>query len=96
MGMSAANPANYDDIYSFKLTTSTPETVTIAGGEFSIADFNIAGPAGFTYSLASGFFNGSVTLGSGDYSFMITGTGTPGSPFGFSAYNGNIFTPAAV
>ena len=103
MGMSAGNPATYDDIYTFHLTTPTSakETVTVAGGEFNIANFNITGPSGFSLMTSpspttsnaagvSGFFSGSALLGSGNYSFTVTGTGIPGTPFGFSAYNGNI------
>ena len=97
-GMSAASPATYDDTYSFKVS-GAPEMVVIAGSEFNIANFAISGPFSVTTtpspttSAAAGIYGNffaSDTLGPGNYSFVVTGTGSPGTPIGFSYYAGSI------
>jgi hypothetical protein len=98
-GMSTETDTIYDDTYMIHV--STPGTVMISGGEFNIADFSISGPISLTFSgvtptvsttpAGTGeFFSGSASLGTGNYSFVVTGTGTPATPFGYSSYGGSI------
>ena len=100
-GMSAASPATYDDTYSFHVATS--ETVTVIGGEFNIANFAMTGPftidtvpSPTTSSTPTGTFGnffGSATLGPGNYSFVVTGTGTPVRSLVFRATAAQLTAP---
>ena len=102
-GMSTEANTTYDDTYMIHV--STPETVMISGGEFNIADFSISGPISLTFSpgppptpsttpAGTGeFFSGSAMLAAGNYTFVVTGTGNPGTPFGYSSYGGAISGP---
>ena len=81
-GVSSEAGTPYDDTYSFRLPTT--ETVDVAGGEMNIASFTLTGlPISYTFNpstLPTGFnslysFDGSATLGPGNYSLVVTGTG---------------------
>jgi hypothetical protein len=88
---------SYNTSYSFDLSSSEP--VTINGGGFDIGSFKISGPITVTTdpsptTTTGGVFSffGEATLGPGDYTIKITGTGSSG----FNFYGGTVVDPAPI
>jgi hypothetical protein len=101
-GLSTEADTVYNDTYSFHVSTS--ENVYVTGSEFNIANFSVSGPFSVTITPTTtvstttgtyGNFFGEAMLTSGNYTFVISGTGNPGATLGNSNYGGSIFATSA-